>query len=764
VAQKKTFTGYPVYRLYVPKSTKWQPQQALLLMETLLRAFPSVALQVYATNEGVEWRVIDLLNQPNRVSPALMQANYPQLQVDIEFFEPIPHEYKPKTMNSFQYVLRALPWFPLLYVDEIGRVDPLAAIAQGMSFLQEGEKIIYTLIVHQQNKPLAHLGMVLLNRGGKLDTSRPRYPSHREALYESKLNADWYECFFLVGIEVPANKGQRIDEITKVISPQLAGFARNAPGEDPNELWFYRWRDWQRYGWGQTGEEVENDITLDWYATILQAIATPKMKTDFKQEGHIFLSSKEIAALWHLPHEGFDQARVIWAKKVVSIPDAVARSTAGIYIGRGVYQGNDTHVRVLPQDDIGHTAILGKSGFGKSTLLHTLIHQRIKAGKGIAVIDPHGSLVQAILQTSIPQARERDVVILDLANANYPPPLNPLRGIRTSVSSGRVADLISTLFPETEQRVRVRNYLNAALVALEADDSPTIRDLSRIFTHDSYRMKLLEKLDEFEHAQALEVWELYELEKPTTRPLIYEPIISRISPFYQKKELYPALCHPDGLNFQQLIRDRKIILISLKMDEEQVSEPERNLVGSLLISALQLAGMKQASDPFYVYVDEAEKFVTTSLNVLLSEARKFGMSLTLANQYAGQLSGETLQAVEGNVTTTICFGCGLDDARAFAPYFEPEFTRDDLLNLDKFEAIVKLQYQGQSQPAFTLYPYMPLKASNQTEALENERRIRTLSQQLYTPKSLDEIKRWLRERYPRPKASNNEDEEDPRFG
>jgi hypothetical protein len=127
-----------------------------------------------------------------------------------------------------------------------------------------------------------------------------------------------------------------------------------------------------------------------------------------------------------------------------------------------------------------------------------------------------------------------------------------------------------------------------------------------------------------------DVWDTYELQSMPQQRTIHEPVLSRIAPFYGNPILYPVLCHPDMLDFRKLMLDQRIILISLALSDDLVPEQERNLVGSLVVAMLQKAGMREVSRPFYVYIDEVQRFVTTPLNVVLSEARKFGLSLTIA--------------------------------------------------------------------------------------------------------------------------------------
>jgi hypothetical protein len=198
------------------------------------------------------------------------------------------------------------------------------------------------------------------------------------------------------------------------------------------------------------------------------------------------------------------------------------------------------------------------------------------------------------------------------------------------------------------------------------------------------------------------------------------------------------------------------------MSAADVPDKESDLVGALLISMLQLSGMEESTETFYIYIDEVQRFTTTSLPIMFSEARKFGLALTVANQMLDQLRGDTLKAVMGNASTTICFRTGTDDAHALASYFSPAFSADGLQSLDQHQAAVKMQYRGQNIPAFTLWSPSPVQRPD--DATEREQRIRALSGKQYTKRSAEDVKAWLAARYPKPKRKTDKKAEDEFYG
>lgn len=343
------------------------------------------------------------------------------------------------------------------------------------------------------------------------------------------------------------------------------------------------------------------------------------------------------------------------------------------------------------------------------------------------------------------------MILLDLANEDCPPPLNLLAHVpqveRGNVA-GRLMAVLTTLYDDFKDAQTVPDTLWSALVTLLYDDTPTVRDIARLFHDPVYRTGLLTKLD---NEAALEFWERYELLSHAQQEQLVRPLLWRMRAFYGNAVLYPMLCHPDTLDFPTLIAQHKILLISLKADEARIPAREQQLIGMAVLSQLQQAVMGRAagSTPYYLYVDEVQHFVTTSLETLFAEARKFGLTLTLANQYLKQLAGTLLDALLGNIGALIVFQCGLDDAKALAPYFAPGFDAERLINLNKYEAAVKLRFHEETQPAFSLHTLPPLlRTPIPPQAIAREHQLRYLSMQHYTPKSRADVLAWLHARYP----------------
>ena len=747
------------YLVRLPKSTVWDSQLATRFMEQMLQKYRRLTFQIVGESGQISWRIMDLRCglQPSVMQQAI-RSFYPEAEI---IREPVKSADFGKPF--FRYVMGfsqpGEPMFPLKYAQK--QTDPLVQITQEISDLQEGEQIVYTLFVadlarfvfdqiknvlsvkpdfnpFQFLSPQGWLdaGIALTNR----DAQRlEAYDPEAQQLVEAKVTNVVYQCLLL--IEVQAATAERIIELCSLYT-QFSQFA-NFP---------YGVLSWDDDEFPQSIEYVDRPESA---GDTLSRLGAWLVNQDLGWRKHrLLLDSHELAALWHLPHNQFAPPQIAWTNKRGPLPQKMRGAAEGTRLGENRYLDRPEPVFIPDEDRATHINILGMTGVGKSTLLQQLITQDISRGLGVAVVDPHGKLISDLLRYGIPPEREEDVVFLDLSNTGYPPPLNPLVGARDHNATARIISVLEKVYGRSDNAPRMANALSSALMTLRCDPQATVRDIAMLFLNADYRAKLLETVDD---EVTLEFWD-YEYDKasPGQQQQIREPVLYRVRTFYRIADLYPIICHPQGLDFQKLMAEKKIILLSLAMDEERIPESERNLVGAMVVSQLQMAAMKQADrqTPFRLYIDEVQNFVTSALDEVFSEARKFGLSLTVANQYSKQLSGETLEAIMGNVGAMIVFQCGLDDARRLAPYMTPGFAAEDLLNLDKFEAVVKMRFKGETQPAFSLNTLAPktvelMSDEEKAACIEREARIRALSVKRYTPLSRSEVMAWLSKRYQR---------------
>jgi hypothetical protein len=300
------------------------------------------------------------------------------------------------------------------------------------------------------------------------------------------------------------------------------------------------------------------------------------------------------------------------------------------------------------------------------------------------------------------------------------------------------------MFAENWSSSRMEDALHSALMAATTIDNATIQTIAKIFYNSGYRAEVLQQVID---PITLEFW-YYEYEPLTAahQREIARPITHRLRKFYRNDAIRPVVCQPKSLDFRSFLDDGKIFLAKLG----GIPDIEAETLGALLVSKFQMAAMSRTElspediPEYYLYIDEVQSFVVTNLSQMLSEAGKFGLRLVVANQFLRQLEGATLEAVMGNVGTTVMFSLGPNDAPTLAPFVKPVHTKDDLINLDRFQAIVKMQTAGKTLPAFSLSTPPPLEKPD--DAKQTVERIRDLSREKYA-RPFEEVETEFVERF-----------------
>lgn len=674
-----------VIEVAVPPNTEWQPKAAQQFITGLFSISELLKLVISGTDQGIGWSIEAGWGNEEAVKRTIY-ATYPQAQVDV----------RPKAGCHIGYWLFQIhaggPFvFPLKYAEDFDSVDPLALVIEAMANVGPDEEVVYELCLTSPKQNYFELGEKLLTKSvvGVMDytslsgaiaatTAKARgadrvdgYVPEISEMARVKLNSRLMEATF--GIKIKTASRDRAFELAFLFSPALDSLYREK----------------------------------------FNALTSPDRDTH-----SLVLSAKEVAALWHLPTERCQTPGIVWASGVASaLPRQLLQKPAGPYITLGVnqYRGQTQPVRLAYVDRVTHVNIIGKTRVGKSTLIHRMIHQDIETDQGVAVIDPHGDLIQSILATSIPKDRERDVVLLDIRDQDYPIGLNLLSsvpGLSDEAVAGQVLTALKKLFDYWSSRIE--DALYAAIRALVSYPGATVEDIPRIFTNDELRHRVLSQLG---GTVDVGFWEEYEVKHPMVRDEISSPITSRIRKFYRDPIIRRMVCQQTCLDVSHILNTRKIFLVNLGGGVD-VSDIDTFTIGAMLIAKLQLAAMSRVRlspaerTPYYLYIDEVQNFVTTSLSKMFSEVGKYGLNLVVANQFLDQLrsaTGDTLEAILGNVGTSIIFRVGTPDDKALAPFVEPGFTNQDLLNLDRFHAVVKMQAGGKTLDAFSMMtlPQLP---------------------------------------------------------
>lgn len=365
-------------------------------------------------------------------------------------------------------------------------------------------------------------------------------------------------------------------------------------------------------------------------------------------------------------------------------------------------------------DRRAHTYVIGKTGTGKSTLLERLVEHDMCSGQGLALIDPHGDLVERVL-TRIPDERKHDLIYFDVSDSVRPLAFNPLEAripaVRALVASG-LLDVFKKIWADS-WGPRMEHVLRNALLTLLDQPEPTLTGVLRLLDDYAFRRAALERV---ENPQVREFWLREYAQYPDRfRAEVIAPIQNKVGAFLADPVLQKILTQPtSSFDLRQVMDEGKILLVNLA--KGKIGSDTSALLGALLVSSIGLAGLGRATVPeaerrdFQLYLDEFHTFTTLSLAQMLSELRKYRVNLVLAHQYLTQLDPAVLDAILGNVGTIISFRLGLPDAEILAKEFAPVFSARDLMSLPNYHIYLKLMIDGVVSRPFSAETLPPPEA------------------------------------------------------
>ncbi len=427
-----------------------------------------------------------------------------------------------------------------------------------------------------------------------------------------------------------------------------------------------------------------------------------------------YLSSEEIASIYHFPLPASQAPRVKFLKSKAAEPPPNLPDT-GIVIGNNVFRGVEKPVRMTDTDRRRHLYVVGQTGVGKSSFMKYMLEQDIKAGKGVCVIDPHGEFAEYVLSV-VPRERAEDVVYFDPGDVERPMGLNMLEmDPKHPEQKTMIIDELFGIFDKlydlkTTGGPMFEKYFKNSLYLLLDDyvhDIPVLADVARVLNNDHYRA---DKLTRETNPLVREFWKL-EAEKATGDQSLsnFSPYItSKLNNFIFNEFLRPIINQKtSAFNFRDIMDNQKILVVNLskgKIGDLNASFIGLIVVGKLLRAALSRVDISDENErkDFYLYIDEFQNFTTDSIATILSEARKYRLDLVIAHQFIKQLKEPIRDAVFGNVGSMAVFRVGSDDAEFLKNQFEPVFTPQDLVNIDNFNAHVKLLINNQTTRPFTI--------------------------------------------------------------
>ncbi len=433
------------------------------------------------------------------------------------------------------------------------------------------------------------------------------------------------------------------------------------------------------------------------------------------------LSLRELTTMYHFPPKGIETSPHLVQSRFTSAPAPLQLPAEGLLLGHNTYRGGDTPVRISAEDRMRHLYVIGQTGTGKTSFMKTLIEQDIKAGNGVCFIDPHGNDIIDILG-SIPPERYEDVIYFDPAELSRPFGLNMLEyDVSHPEQKSFIVNEMLMIFrqlygdvPESMGPAFEQYFRNATQLVMEDPESgSTLMDIGRVLSNKEFRDL---KLSRSNNPIVNQFWNeiATQAEGEASLQNIVPYITNKFDEFTANDFMRPIIGQQhSSFNFREVMDNKKILLVNLS--KGRLGERNANLLGLIIVGKIFMAALSRADNPrgefapFYLYIDEFQNITTSSIPGILSEARKYKLSLTIAHQFLGQVDEKIRNAVFGNVGSMAVFRVGQEDAEFFEKQFAPVFKALDFTSIENYNAYLKILAGGVPQKPFNMKSLAPSK-------------------------------------------------------
>jgi hypothetical protein len=612
-------------------------------------------------------------------------------------------------------------------------VDPLAGITSVLSKVDEGEQIWVQTLIRPiddvwQEKTLEYVKAI--QEGKKLEPERMSIGKILKAT--GGVASDFARTAAGLG---PAAKEEKKDEKPSLPGPVAEGL-KAAEGKTTKLGYEVVVRVCAIARDEATATSKINNLVgafKQFNVTNMNGFGISKIATDrdrilqvfqsraFPSTGYI-LNVEELASIYHLPSTSVETPSIVWAGAKKGEPPAnlpiegIAGQDDVTFFGQANYRHFNHKFGIKTPDRRYHMYAIGKTGTGKSTMLRNMIIDDLQKGRGICVVDPHGDLIQHVLDF-IPDDRVEDLVYINPTDREHPVGLNLLESVdpdlRSIVASGLMS--IFTKLWANVWSARMEYILRNSVLALLEYPDATLLEIMKLLVDPVFRRKVLFHVKD----PVIRDFFINEYEKydPKFRTEAIAPIQNKVGQFLSSSTIRNIMGQKvSTVDIREAMDSGKILLVDLSVGK--IGEDNAMLLGSMIITKIQLAAMGRANIPeddrrdFYLYVDEFQNFATDSFATILSEARKYHLNLIIAHQYISQMSEVVASAVFGNVGTIVSFRVGAGDAAALAQEFEPVFNANDLVNLDNYHVYLKMAIDARTATPFSAVTLSPFTGKN----------------------------------------------------
>lgn len=454
------------------------------------------------------------------------------------------------------------------------------------------------------------------------------------------------------------------------------------------------------------------------------------------------LNSVELATIFHLPDQNSIPTSQVKRQMSKQVDGPTQTMDEGLLLGYNEFRGIKKPIRIGMKDRRRHIHIIGQTGVGKSVLQENLAYQDMMDGRGFAFVDPHGDSVEALL-SKVPKERVEDVVYFNPSDMANPIGLNMFEFDHPDQKDFLVQEAISMLYglydpghtgivgPRLEHIFR-----NCALLLMSDPAGGTFIDIPKLLVDEEF---MKSKLKYVTDQQVLDFWtkEFPASQRSSEAGEVISWVVSKFGPFISNDAMRNIIGQTkSGFNFPEIMNNNKILLVNLS--KGKLGDLNSRLLGIIFVMKFQAAAMARANMPederkdFTLYVDEFQNFATDSFETILSEARKYRLSLVIGNQFMTQLKEELREAIIGNVGTTVTGRIGITDAEIMVKRYAPVFDVEDLTKLPNYESVVVAQIQGVPSAPFSMSWIPAMGQSN--------------------PQLSDALKRLSAAKYGRPRA------------
>ena len=678
--------------LKIPRDTEVTPEAAQTFLATLTQinsvSFfqkltgthpPAIALEIALINQQIRFQI----TCSKELAPFIetqIQSNYP-----LVIMERDKNPIEEQNLEVLNLKLRKGSYYPIATFDAFQDIDPLSSLLSVLSKGDPNQIILIQYALESTSSSWQSKGKSFAESGQKNEdgTYAPRADAN---VINEKISYPGFKT----SIRIAANTKKTLQELKAAFGV----FSR----ADGNSFSAKKTKPWNKKKY-------------------LNKLYTREV------DNNQILNIKELATIWHLPGEQIKTSSILWGTSVLSeAPDNLPISLNATdetkqkinFFAKTLYKNKEVIFGIKDVDRRRHIWTVGKTGTGKSTLIANMAIDDFKKGRGVAIIDPHGDLSDILLDY-IPKSRINDTIYFNPADKHFPILLNPLEVTNREEAELVVAGLMA-IFTKVWANVwsaRMEYILRNSFMTLAQQPNTTMADVLKILVNKPYRNAVVAKTDD---PSLVHFWkEEFDKMPDRLQKEAISPIQNKVGQFVTSPMIRRIIGKPkSSISIDDIMNSGKILLANLS--QGRLGEDNANLLGAMLITKIQLSAMRRVEmkeeerKDFYLYVDEFQNFATTSFIKILSEARKYRLDMTLANQYMAQIPEDVQKAILGNAGTMISFTIGAEDAQIIKKEFAEVFTENDLVNLANYQIAIKLMIDGRSSRPFLAHT-LPLPIS-----------------------------------------------------